>query len=41
MPAEPFKIRITGDGAGTLDAVHVTINLFDHAAGDPEEEEGS
>lgn len=30
--AAPFKVRVTGDTSGTLDAVHVTVELVDRAA---------
>jgi len=29
MAREPFKIRLTADGAGTLDAVKVRVELVD------------
>ena len=32
MALAPWKIRVTADGAGTLDAVHATIELVDRAA---------
>ena len=32
MALQPFKVRLTGDGSGTLDAVHATIELVDRAA---------
>ena len=39
MALQPFKVRLTGDGSGTLDAVKVRIELVDHAAVEPEPEE--
>lgn len=31
MALSPFRVRLTADGAGTLDAVHATIELVDQA----------
>jgi len=32
MPQSPWKVRITADGAGTLGAVHATVELVDRAS---------
>ena len=36
MALAPWKVRVTADGAGTLAAVHATVELVDRATGAPE-----
>ena len=36
---EPFRIRLTASGSGTLDAVIVRVTLVDRAKNEPDPEE--